>query len=373
MANYSELTYKIALSMIKSLTISAAKELISRFGSIELLFNADYRSLHSVLGSDSLLDKKKLEDALAKAVEEELWVKNNGVRALFFTDADYPQRLLDCSDAPLMLYMLGEANLNATHVIGIVGTRHATTYGLSFVSGFVSDIKAEVDDVLIISGLAYGIDVSAHKESLKNDIPTVGVVAHGLSTLYPAAHRDIAGRMVKSGGGLLSEYVHDTPVSKGYFLARNRIVAGMCDALIVVETARKGGSLVTARMATEYGRPVFALPGRVSDAYSKGCNKLIFDNSATLLTDASDFMKSMMWKVKKSEGVQQSLFTDLSEDQQAIYDFLVNEGEASLNEMSEKLGIPISKLMQELGDMEFDEILLVVPGNKYRINKTINN
>ncbi len=368
---YSELTYKIALSLLKSVTIGDARELISRFGSIEAIFSADYRGIVSALGSTSVIDRNKLDEALAKAVDEEQWVKNNGVRALFFEDEDYPHRLIDCADAPLMLYALGDANLNASRIISIVGTRHATNYGLAFVNQFVADISKTIDDVLIVSGLAYGIDVSAHKESLKVDIPTVGIVAHGLSTLYPAAHRDIAARMVKEGGALLTEYTHATPVSKGFFLARNRIVAGICDALVVVETAEKGGSLVTARLASDYGKPVFALPGRTSDVYSKGCNRLIYNNSATLITSAYDLVKAMMWSTKKTEGCQQSIFIELSPSQQTIYDYLVNQGEATLNNMSENLDLPISQLMQDLGDMEFDEIVMPLPGNKYRINKTL--
>lgn len=369
--NYSELTYKIAFSHLRSVTISAAREIISRFGSIEALFNADYHLLLSTLGSDKVIDRKKLDEALAKAVAEVQWVENNGVRALFFTDEDYPQRLLECEDAPLLVYTLGDANLNAKHIISVVGTRHSTAYGLSFVENFISEISSSLSDVLIVSGLAYGVDVAAHRESLKFNVPTLGVVAHGLSTVYPASHRDIAAKMVKSGGGLLTEYPHSTPVAKGYFLARNRIVAGICDALIVVETAEKGGSLITARLASAYGKPVFALPGRTTDIYSAGCNRLIFNNSASLFTNTKDFISAMMWENRKVEGVQQNLFVELPEQQKAIYDYLVNEGEATINQMACELNIPVSQLMQTVGDMEFDELLMSMPGSKYRISKKI--
>ena len=181
--NYSELTYKIAFSHLRSVTISAAREIISRFGSIEALFNADYHLLLSTLGSDKVIDRKKLDEALAKAVAEVQWVENNGVRALFFTDEDYPQRLLECEDAPLLVYTLGDANLNAKHIISVVGTRHSTAYGLSFVENFISEISSSLSDVLIVSGLAYGVDVAAHRESLKFNVPPLGVVAHGLSTV----------------------------------------------------------------------------------------------------------------------------------------------------------------------------------------------
>lgn len=369
--NYSFLTYKIAMSLLRPMSLSVAGEILRRFGSIEEFFNADTAQLINILGSGKIT-RKKLDDALAKAVDEEKWVESNGVKPIFFTDDNYPKRLLDCDDAPLMLYMLGETNLNSAHVISIVGTRHATAYGLSFVSKFITELREMLSDVLIVSGLAYGIDVSAHKESLLNDIPTIGVVAHGLSTIYPASHRDIAARMVKNGGGLVTEYIHDAFISKGNFLARNRIVAGICDALIVVETAEKGGSLVTAKLAAAYGRPVFALPGRTTDTYSCGCNRLISNNSASLLIDAADFARAMMWKVKEpSEGVQQSLFPELSPQQKLIYDYLVKEGEATINSMAEALGFSISELMQTIGDMEFDDILISIPGSKYRINKTI--
>lgn len=369
--NYSELTYKIAFSHLRSVTISAAREVISRFGSIEALFNADYHLLLSTLGSDKVIDRKKLDEAMEKAVAEVQWVENNGVRALFFTDEDYPQRLSECEDAPLLVYTLGDANLNAKHIISVVGTRHSTAYGLSFVENFISEISSSLSDVLIVSGLAYGVDVAAHRESLKFNVPTLGVVAHGLSTVYPASHRDIAAKMVKSGGGLLTEYPHSTPVAKGYFLARNRIVAGICDALIVVETAEKGGSLITARLASAYGKPVFALPGRTTDIYSAGCNRLIFNNSASLFTNTEDFISAMMWENRKVEGVQQNLFVELPEQQKAIYDYLVNEGEATINQMACELNIPVSQLMQTVGDMEFDELLMSMPGSKYRISKKI--
>lgn len=367
----SDLTYKIALSLLHPMTIGIGRELITRFGSIEVFFNADYRQLVNITGTTKTYSREKLDKALEVAEEEVIWIKDNGITPLFFTEKDYPQRLLDCEDAPLMLYKIGNANLNATHIISIVGTRHATAYGLSFVANFMKDLSTLISDFVIVSGLAYGIDVCAHKEALSNEIPTVGIVGHGLSTIYPASHRDIAAKMVKNEGGLLTEYAHNAYISRANFLARNRIVAGICDALIVVETALKGGSLTTAKLAAEYGRPVFALPGRVSDIYSAGCNRLIFNNSASILTGAKDFVEAMMWKTNTPAESQQQLFVELTPIQKTVYDYIVKSGDATLNKMTVDLGIPVSQLMQTLGDLEFEEIVMSVPGNKFRINKPI--
>ena len=312
---HSELTLRIALSRLKGMTFGLAGLIESRFSSLNEFFASDSRSISTILGTQSskMFAREVLDMALAQAQAEEQWVRSNNVKPLYFTDPDYPTRLLDCDDAPIMLYVLGNANLNPQHVVGIVGTRHATVYGLSFITRFIQELAAAIPDLLIVSGLAYGIDIAAHREAINNSLPTAGVVAHGLSTMYPASHRKDAANMIHGNGAVITEYVHDAPVHRGNFLTRNRIVAGMSDALIVVESAAKGGALLTARVAGDYNRDVFAVPGRTNDIYSAGCNELIRKNRAAMITSASDLCDAMGWTPIKAEGTQQEIAVELSD------------------------------------------------------------
>ena len=364
---YSELTLRIALSRIKGMTFGLANLIESHFSSLSEFFASDSRSIATILGSQSLkmFARQVLDDALSQAQAEEQWILSNKVKPLYFTDPDYPTRLLECDDAPVMLYVLGNANLNAQHVIGIVGTRHATVYGLSFITRFVQELSAAIPDLLIVSGLAYGIDIAAHREALTNNLPTAGVVAHGLSTIYPASHRKDAATMIHGNGAVITEYIHDAQVHRGNFLTRNRIIAGMSDALIVVESAVKGGALVTAHVAGDYNRDVFAVPGRATDIYSAGCNELIRKNRAAMITSAADLCDAMGWAPVKAEGTQQEIAVQLSDEEKIIIDYLTTHGESFLNRMSVDLNIVTHRLIQILGEMEFNGLVTAHPGGKY--------
>lgn len=369
MLDRETLKYRIAFSALKGLTARFAQELLARVGDERRFFDMTSRQLSSVMGCNSrLFDDSTRQEALVIGAKEADFVNaSDKITPLYFLDDDYPARLLNCDDAPVMLYAAGDCDLNDCKVVGIVGTRHATPYGLSFIHNLVTDLNKACDNVMIVSGLAYGVDVAAHKEALKADIPTVGVLAHGLTTIYPAVHRSVAADMVRKGGMLITEYRSDAAIHKGNFLARNRIVAGLCDCLIVAESAEKGGALLTARIAAGYDRDVFALPGRIGDTYSAGCNRLIINNVASLITNADDVIDAMGWTRKAIEGDQLDLKISLPPDQQAVIDYLTAHDDAVINRMAVDLDRPVAKLLSLLVDMEFNGLVLALPGGRYRL------
>lgn len=362
------LLHRVALASLRSLTPRLAGDILARTGGEEQFFSFSADSLAAVVGFRNRLFADDVRARALREAEKEVdFITRNSIRPLYFTDPDYPQRLLQCDDAPLMIYTIGDCDLNATHFIGIVGTRHATPYGVEFVDRLVAGLAERLTvPPVIVSGLAYGIDVTAHKAALNAGVPTAGVLAHGLNTIYPSTHRDIAARMVRAGGALITDYRSVDPTHKGNFLARNRIVAGLCDCLVVAESDIKGGAMVTARLASAYSRDVFALPGRINDRFSRGCNALISGCVAQLITSPEDMIEAMGWPVKADEGIQKELFVELTPDEQAVTDVLTRKGEATLNDIAVAVDIPIPRLMGLLIDMEFRDLLLAVPGGRYR-------
>lgn len=365
---HDNLTWRIAFSSLRGLRPELAQMLLARAGSEQAFFNLTEGQLSAMMGfknrlfSDSLRGK-----ALDRAAAEAEFIRANSITPLYFLDPDYPNRLLQCDDAPLMLYGLGTCDLNDAHFISIVGTRHATVYGTDFVTRLVEDIAAKATgNVVIVSGLAYGIDIAAHRAALRAGLPTIAVLAHGLSTIYPATHRSDAVEIVRRGGMLLTDYTSAEPIHRGNFLARNRIVAGLSDCLIVAESADKGGALVTARLAAGYDRDVMALPGRVTDRYSAGCNSLIAGNIAALITSADDLFTHMGWTVREPEGTQKTLFETLTPDEETIISILTDIGEASMTDLTTRLDIPTPRLMGMLIDMEFRSLIAHIPGGRYR-------
>lgn len=361
-----ERLYKVAFASLKGMTCRFGRDMLGHLGSEELFFTASTSQLKSVLGFDNkILEKGYREEVLEKAKRECEFIDHHNIKTFYFNSPDYPARLLECDDAPAILYGIGNECFNAAHVISIVGTRHATVYGIGFVKELVEALARQLDDVAVISGLAYGIDVSAHKESLKNGVPTIGVLAHGLDSIYPAAHRNVAATIVKSNGMLLTEYGHDSPVHRGNFLARNRIVAGLADCTLVVESAEKGGAMITARIASGYNRDVFALPGRITDQYSRGCNRLISTNVASLVQTPEDLMTLMGWEMKNKGTEDVKLFYQPTPEEQKILDFLTKNGEGFINRISVETGMPIHRLMGLLVDMEFKGLIVNQPGGMY--------
>jgi DNA processing protein len=315
---------------------------------------------------------KHWDDALKRAAVEMEFITKNGIRALTQFDADYPQRLRECSDAPVILYYKGEADLNQCHVLNLVGTRHCTPYGQDLVRRFLSELRQMCPQVLVVSGLAYGIDICAHREALAHGFETVGVLAHGFDEIYPPRHRDTARQMLQQGG-LLTEYMSQTRADKLNFVKRNRIVAGMCDATILVESASKGGGLITCSIAQDYGRSVFAFPGAVNAEYSMGCNQLIRNNGAELITSASDFIEAMGWQndvllqEAKSGGIERELFPNLSDDERRVVQLLSDRGDMQPNVLSLQANIPIGSLTALLFQLEMKGVVRQLAGGSYHL------
>jgi len=308
------------------------------------------------------------DEALHRAAAEMEFIEKNGIQALTIQDDNYPQRLKECPDAPIILFYKGTADLNKRRIINIVGTRHCTTYGQDMVRRLISDLRKLCPDVLIVSGLAYGIDICAHQHALKEGFETVGVLAHGLDQIYPSSHRQTAVEMVKKGG-LLTEYISQTQALPNNFRQRNRIVAGMSDATILVESAIKGGGLITCRIAQEYGRDVFAFPGAVGMPYSEGCNRMIRNNTAALITSAQDFVEAMGWETlaQRPEAVERQLFPDLSAEEQTIVDLLLKTNDLQLNLISVKTNIPIGQLTALLFSLEMKGVVRPLAGGTYHL------
>ena len=365
-----QLRYRIALASVKGMNRVLAESLVELTGDVSAFFTLSQRELSDLTGwNSSLFSEVERGKALMAAAGEVEFIRKNNITPLFFTDADYPQRLLECDDAPLILYYKGNVSFQQPRVVSIVGTRHATPYGKNFVDTLVRDLADTCPDTLIVSGLAYGIDIAAHRAALRYGLPTVGVLAHGLNTIYPAQHRNTAVEMV-GNGGLLTEYTTSQPTHRGFFLARNRIVAGIADAVVVVESGVKGGSLFTATIASDYHRDVFALPGRVGDISSMGCNNLIRQNKAALLTCADDLIEAMGWGVRKEQPSQTTLApqqdVQLTDEEKLIMQYLALNGEGQINRMAVELNTPIATLSATLVELEFKGCVVAFPGGVYR-------
>ena len=309
------------------------------------------------------------EAHIHRAEEEYEWTQQHGVRILRWGDDAYPQRLAECADAPLILYYKGTADLNQIRVINIVGTRHCTIYGQDIVRHFIDGLREICGNrMLVVSGLAYGVDIAAHRNALEKGFETVGVLAHGLDDLYPPRHRETAKRMLTQGG-LLTEYMTHTNADKMNFVRRNRIVAGMCDATVLVESAAHGGGLITCSIAQEYGREVFAFPGNINQEYSEGCNNLIRKNGATLITSAKDFAESMGWlddrrlERAQKEGIERQMFPDLSPDQQRIVETLQKTNDLQVNMLSNMTGLSVGKVAAEMFELEMKGVARSLPGS----------
>lgn len=360
----------LALSRVQVQNPALLRQIMDVAGSAKELFdNIDY--INDILPgiSPTLVAALRDKSIVERAKREMEFVQSNGIKLTCLNDSDYPARLLECSDAPIALYSLGDIPFNATRIVSIVGTRHATEYGKEMCTSFVRDLARLQPETLIVSGLAYGIDICAHRAAVEAGLPTVGVLAHGLDILYPRMHRPIAKRMIEQGGGLLTEFMSETNPFPQFFVQRNRIVAGMADATVVVESASSGGSLITASIAQSYSRDCFAFPGRVNDQYSCGCNELVARNRAALITSAHDFVEAMNWGsgAVKEKPRQAELFPELSPDETVIVGLLKASSDGlQINQLVVKTDIPITTLMPLLFDMEMKGLVKAVAGGCYR-------
>lgn len=361
------LLHQLALSCIPGIGSVLARNLLTYCGDAEEVFKAKAKNLALIPGiGPKTLEFLKEHSALKRAEQELKFIDKFRIKALFLTDDDYPKRLKNCADAPVMVYFKGNADLNAGKVISIVGTRNATDYGKEICRTLVEDLK--VHQPLIISGLAYGIDGAAHKEALKNDIPNVAVLAHGLDRIYPAQHRTMAEKIVDCGG-LITEFMSGTIPDRENFPKRNRIIAGLADLTIVVEANIKGGALITAELANSYNRDVFAYPGRVNDEFSQGCNFLIKTNRANLMTRVADLEYLMGWTRNQVAPLktQLSLPINLTNDEQIIADILYAKGSLGVDDLAILTGFQQSKLVMIILGMEMHGSIISLPGKVYKM------
>jgi DNA processing protein len=363
----NDLQLKIALSIIPKVGPRLVRRLVSYSGGVEDVFRQKRRQLEKVPGIGEGKASQMNFDKLMKEAENELgYIEKHGIKALFYLDKEYPARLRECEDGPVIIYTKGEVDINATKAISIVGTRKATEYGKSSTEEIVSYLASRYPDLLVISGLAYGIDVTAHKAALKNNLKTIAVLGHGLQFIYPSLHAGYSRKIVEQGA-LLTEFSSNTKPDPGNFVSRNRIIAGLTDATIVVESGEKGGALITADIANSYNRDVFAVPGRGNDLYSKGCNNLIKSNKAVLAETGADidFMMGWFQENKKQKTIQRTLFNELTIDEENILQLLTINKESYLDEISAALKLPVSKVSACLLNLEFSGLVRSQPGKCY--------
>ena len=372
--NDNETRNAIALTRVNYFNLAGLAQLYRLLGSATAVI-AHRNDLREVLPDAS----PRLQEAMSnieqhlKAADAEMeYNLRNGIQALALADDNYPQRLKNCDDAPLVLFYKGTASLNRARVINIVGTRHCTAYGQDLIRRFVSELKNLCPEVLIVSGLAYGVDINAHRQALANGLDTVGVLAHGLDYLYPTRHKQTANEMLAQGG-LLTEFLTNTNADKLNFVRRNRIVAGISDACVLVESAAHGGGLITAAIARDYNRDVFAFPGPVGAPYSEGCNNLIRDHKAQLVSSAADFVYALGWETDlkrmqaKRQGIERQLFPQLSGEEQAVVQALQKLNDQPINQLSITANIPISQLTVLLFQLEMKGILKLLAGGSYHL------
>lgn len=366
----TELLYTIALTCILPYQSQIQQALLNAAGSATALFEARHRLKELMPDAGDRLVKavSQMEAHLLRAEQEMEFADKNRIRLLGRDDVFYPARLRECPDAPVLLYYKGTADFNSRHIVSMVGTRKNTDYGRTFCQHFLNDLARLCPDAIVVSGLAYGIDVCAHRQSLAHGLQTVGVLAHGLDQIYPRMHRQTAVDMLGQGG-LVTEFMSNRTVEKVNFVSRNRIVAGMADATIVVESAERGGSLITAGIAGDYGRDVFAVPGRVSDATSAGCNRLIRDNRAALLQSAEDFVEIMGWATAQTgaKPIQRELFPELSPDETVVFDALKHSDGKQINQLTVETNLPVTHLSGLLFEMEMRGIVRRLSGGLYKL------
>ena len=362
-----ELLYQIALTQIEGVGNVLAKNLISYCGSATSVFKAKKSSLLKIpeigeITANSVISFKDF----SKAESELKFIEYHNIKTYFYASQNYPYRLKTNNDCPVLLYQLGDADLNADKIISIVGTRNPTDYGRNFCETLIENLAGT--NVSIISGMAYGVDICAHKAALKNNLPTVGVLAHGLDRLYPAEHKKHAKSMMKSGGALVTEFLSGTNPDRENFPKRNRIVAGLSDAVIVVETALRGGSMITAELAWQYDRGLMALPGKINDEKSAGCNFLIKTNKAEMIENADDLLKSLGWTISKNSlPKQKELPINLSEEEKKLINLFKKENMLEIDKLISLSGLSSGQVALTLLDLEIKGIIKTLPGKRFQL------
>ncbi|MDP4210074.1 MAG: DNA-processing protein DprA [Bacteroidota bacterium] len=365
------LKYKIGITLIPGIGSINAKKLIAYTGNIEAVFSEKKKNLLKIPGIGDSLAANIINHSILERAEKEIeFIERYGIKYSYYLDKDYPSRLKNCEDSPVILFYKGDVEFNQTKVLSIVGTRNATDYGKECCNKLLSDLQSRRHDVLIVSGLAYGIDICAHRAALKNGFDTVAVLGHGLGTLYPAVHKATAKDITKQGA-LVTDFVSDTKLDRNNFVKRNRIIAGLADATLVVESAIKGGALITADIAQSYNRDVLAFPGRVGDQYSRGCNWLVKTNKAALIESVEDLEYQLGWEspLNASAPKQTELFVEISEDEQRIVQTLRESGELPIDLICIHVDMPVSKVSALLLNLEFAGMVRSLPGKVYRLTR----
>ncbi len=361
-----EILYQIGISLIPGIGVVNAKKLIAYCGNAEAVFKESKQNLMKVPGMGSHLANSILHQKVLHRAEAEIdFIVKYSINALYYKEEAFPQRLLNCYDHPIMLYYKGHADLNEKRILAVVGTRRATAYGRNRCEEIVEGLKEK--EVLVVSGLAYGIDSCAHRKAVMSKLPTVGVLGHGLDRLYPAQNRKLAEKMIQNGG-LLTEYISQTNPDRENFPKRNRIVAGMSDAILVVESDKRGGALITAEVGNSYNRDVFSVPGKVGDRFSRGCNFLIKTNKAFLAESAADIAYIMGWddrKIKKKEQLE--LFVNLSPEEKKMVSLLEENGETGIDKLVIQSELSTSKVAAALLNLEFNGMINSLPGKRYKL------
>ena len=363
----NELLSLLALLRIDGVGDIVAKKLINHCGSAANVFTAKANFLKGIDGIGSvLIQNLKDKTAFAKAEEELKYIQENDITVLFYKDENYPDRLKHCIDGPVLLFSSGNINWNTRKVISIVGTRQITSYGTEFCKKLIEDLAPL--NPIIVSGFAYGVDIVAHQAAMDNNLQTIGVLAHGLNQIYPKTHKKYVAKM-EQNGGFLTEFWSTSSPEKENFVKRNRIVAGISEATIVIESAEKGGSLITAIIANDYNRDVFAVPGRTSDKLSQGCNNLIKTQRAHLLHSAADVLYILNWEIESQKQndkvIQKQLFISLDDDEQKIYDYLQKNGKQVLDEIALDCDFPVYRISSILLNMELKGVIRPLPGKLF--------
>ena len=370
-----DLRHLLALLSIPGIDAKLIRQLIDHYGSARAVIEADRSTLLAQPRLAHLFSRIGSNTQLLDRADRELqFMADHHIQALVYGSEDYPRRLAMCPDAPAVLFQLGTSVLHRPHIVSIVGTRNCTQYGRDLTQRFIAELQAQIPDVVIVSGLAFGIDVSAHQGALACNVHTVGVVAHGLDRIYPSQHREVARQMIAQGGSVVTEYLTGTQPERRNFLARNRIIAGLADAVLVAESKDRGGSLVTASIALDYGRDVYAFPGRVGDNRSEGCNRLIRLNRAGLITSAEDFVEAMNWNTThgQQKSIQHSIpfeEDDLRPNARLILDALRDRGDMLMSQLADATCLDNTTLYEELLDLEMDGKIRNTPGGLYQLRQ----
>lgn len=362
----NDLLFQLALTIVPNIGDIHAKALVNIYGTAEAVFKAPKAQLENIEGIGSVRARSiKAFNDFVTCEEEIGFIEKYKIKPLFINDDAYPKRLLNCYDSPLLLYYRGNADLNANKFVSVVGTRNHDEYGKQQCEKLVEELREQ--HIVIVSGLAFGVDTIAHKAALKNGMPTIGVLAHGLDRIYPTQNKNLAKQMTEAGG-LLTDFRRGSNPDKQNFPRRNRIVAGMCDALVVVESGARGGSLITAELANSYNKDVFAFPGRATDAKSEGCNYLIKNNKASLITSATDLVELMNWAPKEKKlNRQRELFIELDADQKVLVNIMQQQDNIQIDELYLKSNLSSSAVAAALLMLEMEGVVTSMPGKVYKM------